>query len=356
MTKRDGGRRPSVYDVARHADVSIATVSRVLRGSAPVATSTRQRVLAAVDELRWRPSRLARAFVAQSHGAIGIVFPDLGGPYYAQVIAGFERECVERGAAALILATHGRDNAAQLVMDLADRVDGIAVMGRTVGDEFVADLSRRDLPAVVLARPPVGTIPAVRASNLAMAETLARHVLDHGRRGVVFVGDPDLSPDVSERWRGVRRALRRAGVDTTTALKSCGGFDVEHGYKAGLELFGAGNDPEAVMCANDEVATGVVSAAEVSGLRIPDDVAVTGWDDTTTASRQRPSLTTVQQPMRELGARAAAMLFALIDGADVKSAVLRTSLVIRESCGCRPQPGGVGQLRAANRTQHQGRP
>ena len=322
--------------------MSIATVSRVLRGSAPVAASTRQRVLDAAAELRWRPSRLARAFVAQSHGAIGIVFPDLAGPYYAQVIAGFERECVERRAAALILATHGRDNAEELVVDFADRVDGIAVMGRTVSDDVVATLARHDLPVVLLARPAVGAVPAVRATNLAVADSLTRHLIDHGRRRLVFVGDPERSPDVSERWRGVRRALRRAGLDPTVALVPCGGFDVDHGYKAGLEIFGAGNSPEAVMCANDEVATGVCRAAEVSGLRIPDDVAITGWDDTAMASRLRPPLTTVRQPMSDLGGRAARMLFDLLDGSPVASTVLRTSLVIRESCGCRPQRGGIG--------------
>ncbi len=139
--RRRAESRPSVYDVAARAGVSIATVSRVLGGSAPVAAETRRRVLAAADELRWRPNRLARAFVAQSHGAVGIVFPDLGGPYYSRVIAGFEETAAERRAAVLILATHGRANASDLVADLADRVDGLVVMGRTVDDATVAAMA-----------------------------------------------------------------------------------------------------------------------------------------------------------------------------------------------------------------------
>jgi LacI family transcriptional regulator len=330
--------RPSVYDVAERAGVSIATVSRVLRGNAPVAEATRRRVLAAADELRWRPSRLARAFAAQSHGAVGIVFPDLGGPYYSRVIAGFEAEAAERRAAVLILATHGRANADDLVSDLADRVDGLVVMGRTIDDRTLEAIAGGALPVIALARPPVGGIASVRAANTAPAAAVTRHVLAHGRRRIVFVGDPTRSPDVSERWRGVRRALRRAGHDTRQALIPCDGFDVEHGYKSGLDVFARGNGVDAVMCANDEVAGGVVRAAAVSGLRIPDDVIVTGWDDTPLAARIHPPLTTVRQPLHELGRRAAGLLFDRIDGRPVSSAVLRTGVVLRESCGCHSHP------------------
>ena len=346
-----GGRRrtepprPSVYDVAKRAGVSIATVSRVLRGSAPVAVETQRRVLAAADDLQWRPSRLARAFAAQSHGAVGIVFPDLGGPYYSQVIAGFEEMATERRAAVLILATHGRANADELVTELADRVDGLVVMGRTVTDDVVAAIARTNVPIVLLARPPVGDTAAVRAANGAPASALAQHLLWHGRRHLVFVGDPARSPDVSERWRGVRRTLRGAGLDSEHALMPCAGFDVEHGYKAGLELFAAGNPVDAVMCANDEVAAGMLRAAAAAELSIPDDILVTGWDDTPMATRTHPLLTTVRQPMHELGRRAARLLFERLDGQSSSSVVLRTSIVLRESCGCKAsqhsQQGGT---------------
>ncbi len=304
-------------------------------------------MLAAADELRWRPNRLARAFVAQSHGAVGIVFPDLGGPYYSRVIAGFEETAAERRAAVLILATHGRADAGDLVADLADRVDGLVVMGRTVDDATVAAMADADRPIILLARPPVGGLASVRSANTAPAESLARHVLDHGSRRPIFLGDPARSSDVSERWKGVRRELQRAGIATSAALVSCGGFDVEHGYKAGLELFARGNGTDAVMCANDEIADGVVRAAAASGFRVPEDVIVTGWDDTAMAARLHPPLTTVRQPMHELGRRAAKSLFDRIDGGQAStSVVLRTTLVVRESCGCtinRTPDKGVNQ-------------
>lgn len=330
--RQSGGedRRPSVYDVAARAGVSIATVSRVLRGNAPVAAETRDRVIAAAEELRWRPSRLARAFVEQSHGAVGIVFPDLGGPYYSRVIGGFEDAAAERGWAVLILATHGRANADELVVDLADRVDGLVVMGRTVDDDVIASLAARRLPLVALARTPIGDVPAVRARNTPTAVALAEHVIGHGCRHLAFVGDPARSPDVSDRWVGVRRAARGR---TDLTLIPVDGFDVEHGYKAGVDLMATGTI-DAAICANDEIAIGVVRALGAAGRPVPGSLAVTGWDDTPLAERVHPALTTVRQPLHELGARAARLLFDRLEGRAATSAVLGTSVVIRESCGC----------------------
>jgi LacI family transcriptional regulator len=340
LPKAKGPQRTNVYEVAERAGVSIATVSRVLRGSAPVAAETRRRVLEAADELRWRPSRLARAFTRQTHDAVGIVFPDISGPYYSQVIRGFEAQAVERTWAVLILGTHGRHHADELVYDLADRVDGLLVMGRTIADAVVQEIDRPDMPVVLLARPPIAGIPAVRAANVAPAEALTRHILDHGRRHLAFLGDPDLSPDVRERWNGFRRALRRAGVAVPAAPVPCGGFDVEHGHKAGLGLLGRTEPLDAVVCANDEVASGLYLAAEASGVRVPRDVALAGWDDSPVAAHLEPRLTTVRQPMHQLGTRAAGLLFDRIEGRPVASTVLRTSLVVRESCGCRRQTRG----------------
>lgn len=333
-------RRPSVYDVAERAGVSIATVSRVLRSSAPVATSTRDRVLAAAADLDWRPSRLARAFVSQSHGAVGIVFPDLGGPYFPRLIAGFEAAAAERGVAVLVAATHGRPNAADLVSDLADRVDGLVIVGRTVSDDQVRALRRGERAVVLLARPPLDDVPAIRAANTAPAVDLTTHVLGHGCARIVFAGDPDLSPDIVERWRGVRRALRAAGAPTATLVRT-EGLDTVHGFKAGLDLFASGSTVDAIICANDEVAAGIVRAAGASGRHVPDDLVVTGWDDSPLAAGLHPPLTTVHQPVHALGTRSAHALFALVDGETAKSVVLRAPLQLRESCGCSQPPTGT---------------
>ena len=334
-------RRPvTIYEVAERAGVSIATVSRALRDSDLVAPATRRRVQQVAEELRFRPSRAGRALAEGQHAANGIVFPDLSGPYYAEVVLGYEEVVAELGRSVLILATNGRAKAEEAVLELAGRVDGMVIMGRTVGDHVVARIADTGLPLVLLARPPVGLVDTVTADNEASARDLTAHLLGHGHRRVAFLGDPDESPDVAGRYKGFRRALTDGGY-TVPAATPCA-FDVAAGYAAAKDLFRT--RPDAVVCANDEVALGALRAAEDLGLSVPGDLALTGWDDIMAAGYAR--LTTVHQSMRELGATAARWLDERIGGTKTatrtpaRREVLPTRLVIRASCGTH-EPGGT---------------
>jgi LacI family transcriptional regulator len=328
----------TIYEVARRAGVSIATVSRVLRGSHLVTEETRARVQAAVEELSFTPSRLGRSLAEGQHAANGIVFPDLVGPYYAEVVLAYEEVAAELGRSVLILATHGRRDAAAKVLDMAARVDGMAIMGRTVGDDVVGTIAGSGLPVVLLARDPVSTVDTVRADNERSARDLADHLVGHGYRRFAFLGDPDRSPDVAGRYVGFAAGLRAAGVRVPTPARCA--FDVEAGQAAAVRLLSRSSRPQVVVCANDEVALGVHTAVAAAGLRIPDDLAVTGWDDVMAAGFA--GLTTVRQPMRELGATAARWLHDRITErnsgptrgpAAVRREVLPTQLVVRTSCG-----------------------
>ncbi|MCT2583183.1 LacI family DNA-binding transcriptional regulator [Actinophytocola gossypii] len=326
-------RRPvTIYEVADRAGVSIATVSRALRDSELVAPPTRRRVQRVAEELRFRPSRAGRALAEGQHAANGIVFPDLSGPYYAEVVLGYEEVVAELGRSVLILATQGRDNAAELVAELAGRVDGMVIMGRTVDDATVARIADTGLPLVLLARPRVGLVDTVTADNTDSARALTGHLLGHGHRELAFLGDPARSPDVAGRFAGFSAALADAGLDPVEPVRS--EFDVRSGYTAARELLSRGRTrPEAVVCANDEVALGALRAAEDLGLSVPGDLALTGWDDIMASHYAR--LTTVHQAMRELGATAARWLDERISGvaAGARHEVLPTRLVIRASCG-----------------------
>jgi LacI family transcriptional regulator len=325
-------RRPvTIYEVADRAGVSIATVSRALSGSDLVALATRERVRRVAEELRFRPSSAGRALAQGQHAANGIVFPDLAGPYYAEVVLGYEEVVAELGRSVLILATNDRPNAAELVADLAGRVDGMVIMGRTVADPTVARIADTGLPLVLLARPPVGLVDTVTADNTESAGALTAHLLGHGHRRLAFLGDPDQSPDVAGRYEGFRAALAEGGLEPAAEPVRCA-FDVRSGYQAARELLPR-RRPEALVCANDELALGALRAAADLGLRVPDDVALTGWDDIMAADYAR--LTTVHQPMRELGATAARWLDERICGTapGVRHEVLPTRLVIRASCG-----------------------
>lgn len=356
-------RSVTIYEVARRAGVSIATVSRALRGSPLVAAPTRERVLEVAGELRFRPSRAGRALAEGQHAANGIVFPDLSGPYYAEVVLGYEEVVAELGRSVLILTTHGRESATDRVLELSSRVDGMVIMGRTVGDDVVASIADTGLPLVLLARPPLpadsGSSPVstVNSDNESSALALTRHLLGHGHRRLTFLGDPDESPDVAGRYAGFAAAVDEAagadgaagatganrtdGTDGVTGeLVRCA-FDVDAGEAAARELLGKGQRPDAVVCANDEVALGALRAAETLGITVPGDLALTGWDDIMAARYAR--LTTVRQPMRELGAVAARWLDERITGAarQPRHEVLRTEPVLRASCGCRET--GAGQ-------------
>ncbi|MGH8968995.1 MAG: LacI family DNA-binding transcriptional regulator [Actinomycetes bacterium] len=334
LTRRRPAGEPTIYQVARRADVSIATVSRVLRGTAPVADPTRARVLAAVEALQFTPSRSARSLAEGQHAANGIVFPDLSGPYFAEVVLGYEEVAAELGRSVLILSTHGRQAAREMVHDLAARVDGMVVLGRTVGDDVLAELVGKRLPLVVLARDPVDGADAVNAENEATARELTTHLAaDHGYRTFAFLGDATISTDTSRRWTAFSGALREHGVPAPRRPVSCR-FDEAGGHAAAIRLL-AERPPRALVCANDEIALGAISAAEELGLRVPDDVAVTGWDDVMAARHARPGLTTVRQPMRHLGARAALRLHERLGGdtSDPRHEVLPTQLVVRASCG-----------------------
>ncbi|WP_238007488.1 LacI family DNA-binding transcriptional regulator [Dactylosporangium sp. AC04546] len=325
--------KPTIYEVARRAGVSIATVSRALRGSQLVTAETRRRVVEAAEALSFTPSRSARSLAEGRHAANGIVFPHLVGPYYAEVLLGYEEAAAELGRSVLILGTEGRPDATAQVLDLAGRVDGLVVMGRTVPDEVVVELAASGLPIVLLAREPVDGLDTIRSENWAAARELTAHLLAHGHRRLVFLGDPDASPDVADRYRGfVAASGKRAPVRCA--------FDVDAGLAAARTLLRRRIPPDALFCANDEIALGAHLAAAAEGRDVPGDIAITGWDDVMAA--RFVGLTTVRQPMRELGATAARWLhdrMSTPEAHPVRHRVIPTRLVVRRSCGPDPCEG-----------------
>jgi LacI family transcriptional regulator len=209
------------------------------------------------------------------------------------------------------------------------------IMGRTVGDGVIEDLDRRGVAVVVLARPPADGADSVRAENARTATELVRHLIGHGHERIAFVGDPAASSDAAERWNGFLAAHEAAGRTPAFPAQACGFREVD-GRAAAATLLAADDRPTAIMAANDEIAMGVLEAARARGLRLPADLAVTGWDDIPVARHLTPPLTTVRQPMLDLGRRAAALLHERITAirTDPRHEVLPTELVVRSSCGC----------------------
>jgi LacI family transcriptional regulator len=198
---------------------------------------------------------------------------------------------------------------------------------------------------VLLARPGTDAVDSIQAENTRSARTLTRHLLDHGARRLAFLGDADRSPDSLERWTGVRDAMSRAGLPVGDPVLA--GFSEDAGRQAAREVV-VRRLPDAIVCANDELALGLMAGLRAMGVAVPDDVAVTGWDDIMAA--RYCGLTTVQQPMRELGARAACALDVRIrgDGGPARHEVLPTRLVVRTSCGLHPRKATTGAAGAGS--------
>jgi LacI family transcriptional regulator len=334
MTTSKQGRPTTIYSVAQLAGVSIATVSRVLQGTRATSAQTRSKVLQAVDDLDYVPLQAARSLAVRRHDAHGIVLPDLIGPYYSELLMGYESAAAELGQSVVIVVAHPGEAATRTVR-LSSRVDGIVVANSTISDAAAHSLARR-VPVVLLARPAVAGCDAVSAESFQSAKTLAGHLLAHGRRRLSFVGDPDGSPDVQARYLGFLEAL-----SASTATSSAGpivkvGFRERSGAKVAAQILGHAIQPDALFCANDELALSTMKALQYSGIRIPDDIAIVGWDDVMTARYVTPGLTTVRQPLHELGRAAATRLHERIAGAPTapEPLILPTELVLRTSCGC----------------------
>ena len=320
--------RATIRDVAREAGVSIATVSRAMRDPGSVRQETRERVHQVAARLHYVPSHLGRQLAERRHAANGIVFPDLSGPYFAEVVLGYEAVAGELGRSVLILSTAGRDDADAAVSAMAERCDGLVVLGQTISDAAVAATVARGTPVVLVARPPMADVDSVRAHNLDGARALAHHVLDTGARHVAFVGDPASGPDVADRHAGLAEVVAARGG--RLRLWRVSEMDEAAGEHLAGEL--ATDDlPDALVCANDEVALGLLGALASRGVRVPDDVVVTGWDDVMAA--RYAGLTTVRQPMREIGATAARLLDERISETRSTTAelVLPTTLVPRNT-------------------------
>jgi LacI family transcriptional regulator len=341
--------RSTIYEVARRSGVSTATVSRVMTDGKGFSAETRARVLATAAELGWIPNGPARSLASRRAGIIGLLFPDLRrsgdveeeSPLYAdQVIRGAERMATSAGDAVLIAATRiasGRE----LAFSVAAKADGLVVMARSLPDDDVAALAR-SVPIVVLAACDVhGGPDCVGADNRAGCRAITSHLIRvHAWTDLEFLAGPPDSPDSAERFAGFCEALRQADLPVPDYPAATGGFTEAGGRQAVAALLATGRRPRAIVCGNDEMAIGALTALRASRLRIPADVALTGFDDIAAARHVRPALTTVRQPMRALGEQAVGMLLARISdpAASPRSVVLPTELVIRRSCGCRGRP------------------
>jgi LacI family transcriptional regulator len=337
-------RRPTISDVARLANVSIATVSRVVNGSAPVAADTVQQVWRAIDELNYMPSSAARSLAGRRTGNIGLFLPRTSGAFFASMLHGVEMGVRESGFELLIHAHPQVAREASRASSLAGlplgehNTDGVLVFTECLSDDEIRRLYLRGFPQVLLFRsaPPGVEVPCVNVENKAGARQLVDHLIEiHGRQRIGFLRGPDGNEDTLWRERGYLESLAAHGIPADPELVAVGDFTDTIAQAAVEDWLRRGVVFDAVFAGDDDAATGALLALRQAGLSVPEDVALVGFDDLSYARLFVPSLTTVRTPIETVGLIAARQLILLIQtGSAEMHTLLPTEPVIRQSCGC----------------------
>ena len=326
----------TIRDVARAADVSVATVSRALNGIEKVASPTRDHVLKIVHELDYVPHSGARALSSKRTDTIGVLLPDLHGEFFSELIRGIDLAARARGLHLLLSSSHGDPvEAAAALRAMRSRVDSIIMMSLNAGNDAVVPAAPAGVPLVLLGgnRRSAGC-PSFVIDNYDGAFAITEHLTDGGKRSVAFVAGPADNIEASERLRGYRAALKRtAGAFPEWIVQ--GDFGEESGREAARTLAAAG-PPDAIFCANDMMAIGCLEGLRDAGIAVPDDVALAGFDDIPITRYVNPPLTTAAVPIAEMGRQALECCADIIAGRQPElQHIFKPTLVIRASSAAR---------------------
>ncbi|MGX1307326.1 LacI family transcriptional regulator [Amorphus suaedae] len=331
----------SLNDVARHAGVSTATVSRVLNTPDVVKADTRRRVEEAVLALGYTPHFGGRALASNRTNTIGAVIPTMENAIFARGLQAMEEELTDHGVTLLVATSHydHEREARQVRALLARGVDAVALIGQARPDSTYEILRTRGVPFVTLwNRAEDGDTPYVGFDNEAAARAMADLVMDKGHRRIAMIAGVTRDNDRAiARVEGVRAALGARGLDLAAPFLVEAPYELEAAAAAARDILLLPSPPTAIICGNDVLAAGALAGAKDLGLRIPEDVSVVGYDDIDLSFAVDPPLTTVRVPHRRMGRAAAEMLRQMIDGEPVENRCFDFELVIRRSLG--PAPG-----------------
>ncbi|MFQ5807488.1 MAG: LacI family DNA-binding transcriptional regulator [Phycisphaerae bacterium] len=330
----------SVADVAKRANVSISTVSRVINRRELVNEKTRARVEAAIRELGYQPNAFARGLMLRKSEIVGLVLPDLHGEFYSEIIRGANLQARESGYNLVVSSARDGDDSHSLLNAIQQRtlLDGVAVMVSELTDPIQEVLADFRLPFVVLDDDVEGAPhDSVLIDQAHGAMAMMRHLVDECRaQRIIFVGGLETNLDTIARFKAYRQVLAESRLPFSQKDVYYLDYQYETAYKLATQRVREWASPGCcVFAANDEMAAGILAAALAAGLSVPQDLGVVGFDDTRVACMTRPPLTTVRVPMAKMGAKAIELLCQRI--ADPQRPPARISLqpelIVRESCG-----------------------
>jgi LacI family transcriptional regulator len=332
----------TIKDVAREAKVSVATVSRALNGHDNVAEPVRKLVLEVADRLRYSPHAAARSLSSRHTQTIGVVLPDLYGEFFSELIRGIDGVARARRQHLLVSSYHGdQEEQGRALRAMRGRVDGLVVLSPYAEHPgFLTENLPQSLPTVLInTHLPDDHYPMLSIDDHAGAIAMTEHLLSLGHRRIVFIAGPELNFDARERLRGFREAISQ--YPGAQGRELYGNFDEASGYRAGQSLL-KGELPDAVFAANDMMALGCLYALTQAGIKVPEQIAMAGFDDIPLARFVHPALTTMRVSIAELGGQAMTRLLGLIDpgveagegdseAAAARDVTLRPTLVVRDS-------------------------
>lgn len=337
--------KTTIHSVAKEAGVSISTVSRVINGLDRVAPSTRHKVEQAVRKLKFYPNSRAQALSRQRTDMIGLLVPDFGGQYFTMLMEGAYEQAVDYGINIMVIKAKGAEAKINAVTRLRaeGRTDGVILMLDELHDKVLEVVRQDDQPLVILDKDVEHRrIDNILVDNLTGAFEATMHMLDvHRVTRMFFVGGPKINVDTTERAQGFANALKSVGMEIDGSLFYAKHYAYDNGYSVAkneiIPLITRG-ELSGVVAANDELACGIIDALVESGIQVPQEVGVIGFDDSQLAVRRKLKLTTMRIPMKEIGRAAVRMIMNQLDDNAVRSGpsklILKAELVVRNSCGC----------------------
>ncbi|MFZ6719835.1 LacI family DNA-binding transcriptional regulator [Undibacterium sp. Ji49W] len=323
----------TLLDVAREAGVSPSTVSRILNGTAKVSPDKRKAVETAIAEMKFEPNQLAQGLKSGRSMTIGIVVQDIASPFFDETLHGVDEGLKGTGYASVIVSGHwnAEEEAARIKLLLARKVDGIILLSGRIADKTVLEFAR-DKPIVATGRALQSkTAVGFKLDNEHGAYLATRHLIELGHRRIAFVTGPANNTDALERQEGYQRALQESNIAFEENLVVEGNFHEASGLMAINRLLETQQQFSAVFAANDLSAYGVRLGLYRKGIRVPEDISLIGFDDLPSSLYTTPPLTTIHQPLYDMGLLATRTLLGLISGTDVDLALPGLELIARET-------------------------
>jgi LacI family transcriptional regulator len=322
-------------DIAKLANVSVTTASYALNNRPEVSEETKKRVLDIARKYNYKPSGIARDLKMKKTETIGLILSNLAGPFYAEIINGIEEITFSNGYNLVVCSSYGGKNSTAVRYLKEKRTDGILLLTSDIEDEIILESANHNFPIVLLDRELKGDyIWSATVDNEKGAYKAVEHLIKLGYTNIGYFSGPNISLDNKQRYEGYKKALDTNRLKLKNEWVVHGQFTRSGGYRAAQALIAKKSFPEAIFCANDEMAIGAIEAFRDAGIKVPDQIAIVGFDDIELASYITPSLTTVKHPKYLLGSTATHMLIqALKNDFNISNIKLDTQLIIRESCG-----------------------